>query len=403
VCIKDTIKVSLCIIRYNLIHIGVHLSHTTLILLGAGSSSRFESSVKKQWLYSGERPLWLQVAEHFKKSALFDTIIIVSSSEEIHYMKHFADFTYVTGGASRQASLGNALQMVTSDYVMVSDIARCCIPHSMIKRIFDAREHGACIVPVLPVNDTLYMEGAPIDRERVSIIQTPQLSRTVLLKKALDTDRLFTDESSAIAALGETVYFVEGAPSAHKLTRIEDLAKLPCIQPPSSRTLTGFGIDIHPFEADKEMKLCGVTIDAEFGFKAHSDGDVAIHALIDALLGAAGMGDIGELYPDTDAAYAGADSAVLLKDTVARIRAFGFEIGNVDMTILAQTPRLLPYKTQMRTTLSALLKIAPNFVNIKATTAEKLGFVGRKEGVTVHAVATLTYFDWKNHTTEKTL
>jgi len=143
------------------------------------------------------------------------------------------------------------------------------------------------------------------------------------------------------------------------------------------------------------MKLCGVSIDVDYGFAAHSDGDVAIHALIDALLGAAGMGDIGELYPDTESAYAGADSTRLLEDTLNRIRAFGLEVGNVDMTILAQAPRLLPYKAQMRSRLAGLLGIAAHRVNIKATTAEKLGFVGRKEGVTVHAVATLNYFNWK--------
>jgi 2-C-methyl-D-erythritol 4-phosphate cytidylyltransferase/2-C-methyl-D-erythritol 2,4-cyclodiphosphate synthase len=312
-------------------------------------------------------------------------------------MKHFANFTFVEGGASRQASLGNALENVTSPYVMVSDIARCCVPKEMITRILSSREEAACIVPTLPVTDTLYMEAAPIDREKVRIIQTPQLSVTKTLKQALSTDRIFTDESSAIAALGEKVLFVKGSPLAHKLTTQNDLEKLSCIQPPSLRPLIGYGIDIHPFEDGKEMKLCGVTIDVNYGFKAHSDGDVAIHALIDALLGAAGMGDIGELYPDTEAAYAGADSTKLLEDTVNRIRAFGFEIGNVDMTIMAQAPRLLPYKAQMRTTLAALLGITPNRVNIKATTAEKLGFVGRKEGVTVHAVATLYYFNWKQH------
>jgi len=400
---KETIKLSLCIIRYNLIHTGVTLSETTLILLSAGSASRFQSSVKKQWLYSGDIPLWLQVAHRFSRSALFKRIMIVSSPREIHYMKHFADFDFVEGGASRQESLSNALQCVTTPFVMVSDVARCCIPEEMMVRMMEAREEAACIVPVLPANDTLYMDEAPIDRARVKIIQTPQLSRTDILKKALDTDQLFTDESSAVAAMGEKVHFVEGSPLAHKLTRIADLDKLPCIQPPSPRTLTGFGIDIHPFEAGKKMKLCGVSIDTDYGFRAHSDGDVAIHALIDALLGAAGMGDIGELYPDTDTAYAGADSAKLLEDTVTRIRAFGFEIGNIDLTIMAQVPRLLPYKTQMRTTLSNILKIAPNRVNIKATTAEKLGFVGRKEGVTVHAVATLSYFNWKTHITEKKL
>ena len=374
---------------------GGFLSQTTLILLSAGSSSRFKSSVKKQWLYSGEIPLWLQVAQHFESMGLFEKIIIVSSSREIHYMKHFADYTFVEGGDSRQASLSNALSHVNSSYVMVSDIARCCIPEAMIQRILHAKNEAACIVPALPVTDTLYMENTPIDREKVKIIQTPQLSRTKTLKQALDTKILFTDESSAIASLGQQIHFVEGSPLAHKLTTLDDLPKLPCIQAPSSRTLTGYGIDIHPFETGKEMKLCGVTIDAEYGFKAHSDGDVAIHALIDALLGAAGMGDIGELYPDTEPVFAGADSTKLLEDTVERISSFGFEIGNIDMTIMAEAPKLLPYKAIMRTTLASVLGIPSNRINIKATTAEKLGFVGRKEGVTVHAVANLNYFNWK--------
>jgi 2-C-methyl-D-erythritol 4-phosphate cytidylyltransferase/2-C-methyl-D-erythritol 2,4-cyclodiphosphate synthase len=239
------------------------------------------------------------------------------------------------------------------------------------------------------------MNDKPIDREQVKIIQTPQLSVTKLLKKALETTILFTDDSSAIASLGEKIHFVEGSVAAQKLTTLEDLKKLPCIQTPSSRTLTGFGIDIHPFQKGKKMFLCGVPIDADYGFKAHSDGDVAIHALIDALLGAAGMGDIGELYPDSDSNYAGADSKALLKDTVKRITSFGYEIGNIDLTIMAEAPKLLPYKSEMKTTLASLLGIRANFINIKATTAEKLGFIGREEGVTVHAVANLTYCNWK--------
>ena len=256
------------------------MSSTTLILLGAGSSSRFKTTVKKQWLYSGDSPLWLHVAEHFENSADFKQIIIVSSKDEIHLMKNFALYTYVEGGASRQASLSNALEHVDSDYVMVSDIARCCVPSDMIKRILDAKEEASCIVPVLPVTDTLYMDNTPIDREKVKIIQTPQLSVTTLLKQALETETIFTDDSSAIASLGEKVHFVEGSPLAHKLTTLSDLQKVPCIQTPSARTLTGFGIDIHAFEENKEMLLCGVKIDVDYGFKAHSDGDVAIHALI---------------------------------------------------------------------------------------------------------------------------
>jgi len=371
------------------------VSDITLILLGAGNSTRFESDVKKQWLYSGDIPLWQQVAERFEAMGAFAKIIIVSSEEDIQLMEYFADHTYVVGGESRQASLKNGLEHVTTRYVLVSDIARCCVPQEMIERILDAREKASCIVPVLPVTDTLYLTETPLDREQVKIIQTPQLSVTKTLKQALETDRLFTDDSSAVASMGESVLFVEGSAQAHKLTTLSDLQKLPCIKAPSDRTLTGFGLDIHPFEANKAMVLCGVKIDVDYGFKAHSDGDVAIHALIDALLGAAGMGDIGELYPDTDAQYAGADSTQLLSDTVRKLRSHGYAIGNIDMTILAQVPRLLPYKKAMRKSIASLLGIRASRVNIKATTAEKLGFVGRKEGVTVHAVANLTYFDWK--------
>ena len=371
------------------------MSDITLILLGAGSSSRFESDVKKQWLYSGEIPLWLHVAERFEAMKAFARIIIVSSQEDISLMRHFADYHFIEGGESRQASLKNGLKDVTTPYVLVSDIARCCVPETMIARILEAKEEAGCIVPVLPVTDTLYLDETPLDREKVKIIQTPQLSVTKTLRQALQTDKLFTDDSSAIASMGEKVHFVEGSTEAHKLTTLADLQKLTCIQPPSDRTLTGFGLDIHPFEAGKPMFLCGVPIDVDYGFKAHSDGDVAIHALIDALLGAAGMGDIGELYPDTDERYAGADSTQLLSDTVQKLKTYGYAIGNIDMTILAQTPRLLAYKEKMRRQIASLLGIRSSLVNIKATTAEKLGFVGRKEGVTVHAVANLRYFNWK--------
>jgi len=371
------------------------LSDTTLILLGAGNSTRFETNVKKQWLYTGDIPLWLHVAEHFEQSASFEQIIIVSTQDEIRFMQHFASYTFVEGGNSRQASLNNALGEVTSDYVLVSDIARCCVPSSMIQRILAAKERASCVVPVLPVTDTFYLDSAPIDREKVQIIQTPQLSVTQMLKNALNTETLFTDDSSAISAVGGKIHFVAGSPDAHKLTTVADLRKLPCLKQPSAKTLTGFGLDIHPFEAHKEMFLCGVKIDVDYGFKAHSDGDVGIHALIDALLGAAGMGDIGELYPDTDERYAGVDSKKLLRDTVNKVTSYGYEIGNIDLSILAQAPKILPYKEKMRQTLASLLGIRKNFVNIKATTAEKLGFVGRKEGVTVHAVANLTYLNWK--------
>ncbi len=372
-----------------------HETNISLILLGAGSSSRFELPVKKQWLYSKKRPLWLDVAQRFESMYTFDKIIIVSSSEEIAYMRNFAEYEYTEGGGSRQVSLRNALENIESEYVLVSDIARPCIPLEMTERIINAKNKADCIIPVLPVTDTLYMEDKALDREKIKIIQTPQLSKTAVLKQALQGDTLYTDDSSAIVAAGGTVHFAKGSHQAHKLTTIEDLERLPCIHPPYSRSFAGFGLDTHPFDEGKRMYLCGIYIDVPYGFKAHSDGDVAIHALIDALLGAAGMGDIGELYPDDDPNYQGADSTVLLADTIGRIHAYGFDIDHVDLTIIAEAPRLSPYKQAMRKRLADLLCVPMQHINIKATTSEGLGFVGRKEGVTVHAVATLGYFDWK--------
>ncbi len=377
-----------------LLKLGLILHNITLILLGAGSASRFKLPPKKQWIWSGDKPLWLQVADEFQTIEEFESTIIVSSRDDIQSMSNFANYKFVEGGDSRQASLKNALEHVSTPFVLVSDIARCCLDKEMIKRVILAKKNKSCVVPTLKVVDTIYYKNSPINREEAKIIQTPQLSDRDTLKKALDSDIEFTDDSSAVASIGGEIIFVEGSTKAHKLTTVEDLSKLPCLKRPSNRAMVGFGIDIHPFEDGKKMFLCGVEIDSPFGFKAHSDGDVAIHALIDALLGASGLGDIGEFYPDTDSEYKGINSTELLKDTINRLNSLGYVVGNVDLSIIAQTPKLLNYKKAMRFNLAKLLNIRPNLVNIKATTAEKLGWIGRKEGVAVEAVATLYYYDW---------
>ena len=258
------------------------MSDITLILLGAGSASRFKLPPKKQWLWIDKQPLWLKVANDFQSIHEFKSTIIVSSKDDIKSMSNFAEFNFVEGGKSRQQSLKNALKEVKTPYVLVSDIARCCLDSDMIKRVISAKKDNSCIVPTLKVVDTLYFEHSPIDREATKIVQTPQLSSTQTLQKALDTNQEFTDDSSAVASMGGEVIFVEGSTKAHKLTTIDDLAKMDCLQAPSKRAMTGFGIDIHAFEEGKPMMLCGIEIDSPFGFKAHSDGDVAIHALIDA-------------------------------------------------------------------------------------------------------------------------
>ena len=370
------------------------MSNLTLILLAAGSSSRFEPDVKKQWLRIGSLPLWQFVANKCEKTKHFKKIIITSSQEDIDYMKSCADYTFVKGGSSRQASLKNSLKEVDTEFVLVSDIARACISEEFLSRIVSYAGTSDCIVPYLNASDTVVYENDTIDREKVKLIQTPQLSLTSALKKALEQQEEFTDESSAIAASGGKREFILGELNARKITSLHDLKNLTCLAPPSSDILSGTGFDVHAFDNCGDMYLGGVKIDSDYGFKAHSDGDVAIHALIDALLGAAGMGDIGMMFPDNDEKYKGADSKDLLKQVVVKLSQYGFEIINVDLTVAAQKPRIGEYKLLMRKTLSSILKIENSRVNIKATTTGKLGFIGRGEGVGVIANANLKYFDW---------
>ena len=370
------------------------MSDLTLILLAAGNSSRFGMNVKKQWLRIDHDPLWQFVTNRLNETGLFSNIIISSHPDEAAFMEHYTEFKVIKGGDTRQESLKNALDFVNSRYVMVSDIARACIDTALLQQIIDFKDKADCIVPYLSVSDTVVYQNETIDRNEVKRIQTPQLSDTAVLKAALLSETDFTDESSAIIANGGTRYFVKGYEDAHKITFISDLNRLPCLKKPSSATLVGNGFDVHAFDDGAEMVLGGVRIDVDFGFKAHSDGDVAIHALIDALLGAAGLGDIGMLFPDTDETYKNIDSKELLKTTVLKLQQLGYEIVNADITIAAQIPRLNSYKGKMRTVLSKILQISSSRMNIKATTTEKLGFIGRKEGVGVMASATLNYFDW---------
>ncbi|MEF3191899.1 MAG: bifunctional 2-C-methyl-D-erythritol 4-phosphate cytidylyltransferase/2-C-methyl-D-erythritol 2,4-cyclodiphosphate synthase [Campylobacterales bacterium] len=367
---------------------------TTLILLAAGSSSRFSKTVKKQWLPLKEGPLWRVVAQRLETTGLFEKVIVVASHADLLLMQRISPYTIVCGGAERQESLQKALEYVQTPWVMTTDAARPCVPSDLLKRLFDAAEGYDCVIPTLRVADTITYHGTTIDRNCVRIIQTPQLSRTTLLRQALKTDKLFTDDSSAIKEIGGRIKEVEGSIEAHKLTTIEDLRRIPCLMPPTGDFFVGTGFDVHPFEEGKAMVLGGVTIDAPYGFKAHSDGDVALHALIDALLGACGIGDIGELFPDTERAYAGIDSSLLLQEVYGRIVSIGYIITHVDITIIAEAPRINPFKDRMRMRLAELLKLDPMRVNVKATTTEKLGFVGRKEGVAVMATATVRYWNW---------
>jgi len=367
----------------------------TLIVLCAGNSSRFEHKAKKQWLRINNEPLWLNVTKRLATYAKFQKIIITSHKDELLYMENFSDdYCFVAGGNTRQESIKNSLKEVTSTHVMISDVARSCIPKSVIIDLLENRNNADCIVPTLNVSDTVIYSENTINRDNVKLIQTPQLSNTKALKDSLKTNIEYTDDSSAIKANKGIIKYIKGSTESKKLTFGNELDELSCLEAPTNNFFTGTGFDIHQFEDDKEMYLGGIKLPVKYGFKAHSDGDVLIHSLIDALLGAAGAGDIGEFFPDTDEQYKGIDSKILLKEIVEFIYNVGYEIVNIDLTIVAQKPKINPHKKEIKSSIAKLLGIEKQFVNIKATTAEKMGFIGRSEGVAVQSLATLKYYNW---------
>ncbi|WP_233712817.1 MULTISPECIES: 2-C-methyl-D-erythritol 2,4-cyclodiphosphate synthase [unclassified Helicobacter] len=429
----------------------------TLILMAAGESSRFTSAflpkntsetsandpktaqyipIKKQWLRIANKPLWLFVADYISAAYPFAEVRITANARDAAYMQKLCDYTIIKGGATRQESLENALNGVNSEWVLVSDVARYHIPSRILRELIQcaqknsansARDENSaddkasasapdktpadCIVPALGVSDTTIYDDKYINREKLLRIQTPQLSRTATLQKALKS-RQSTDESSIMHAIGAKVEYIKGDSRLEKLTFIEDLPSLiafasaqehgaqnPNLYPSyfaspfgaphsfdnisTNHTFIGNGLDVHGFEDGKEMKLGGISIPCEYGFKAHSDGDVALHSLIDAILGAMGAGDIGEWFPDSDMKFAGADSSVLFGEVWAFARSVGFALQNADITIIAQKPRLSIYKQTIRANIARLLGAPLSAINVKATTTEHLGFVGREEGVCV--------------------
>jgi len=371
------------------------LLDVTLIVLCAGNSTRFEHKAKKQWIRIGNEPLWLNVTKRLASFSQFDKVIVASHENELNYMKNFTDdFLFVKGGETRQQSILNCLEFVTTKHVMISDVARACIPQNVINNLLNEKDTADCIVPVLNVTDTVIYENTTINRDLVKLIQTPQLSLTKTLKNALNTSTEFTDESSAIKEINGTIKYIKGSIQSKKLTLGDELDELP-LKSPANSFFTGTGFDTHQFENNKEMFLGGVKLPYDFGFKAHSDGDVLIHSIIDALLGACGAGDIGEFFPDTDEKYKGIDSKFLLEEIVSFIYNVGYEIVNIDTTIIAQKPKINPFKNEIKNSLAKLIKIEKQFINIKATTAEKMGFIGREEGIAVQSIATLKYYDWK--------
>ncbi|MRJ06451.1 MAG: 2-C-methyl-D-erythritol 2,4-cyclodiphosphate synthase [Epsilonproteobacteria bacterium] len=367
-----------------------------LILLAGGKGKRFNYPVRKQWLAVGSEPLWLYTARKLAGLYPFEEVVVVGERGLGSFYRSKSPFLVVEGGRERQESLERGLEATKSPFVMVSDVVRPGVTGKVVERLVKKMEEGnfGAVVPYISPADTVVYRGETIERSRVKLIQTPQLSRREWLERGLEKGRaeeiLFTDERGAIEAVGGKIGYVEGERGLWKLTYFEDL-RLLNLPRPTPLSFSGIGYDSHRFQRGGVCKIGGVEITEEFSFKAHSDGDLVVHAVIDALLGASGGGDIGEIFPDTDPKYKNADSMELLAQVVELIGALGFEIVNIDITYVGEKPRLKKFKPQIVTRLREVVK-AP--VNIKGSTNEKMGFIGREEGAVAISVANLRYKDW---------
>lgn len=365
----------------------------SLILCAAGSGSRAGFSENKVLRELNGLPVLSYSLSAFGEA---DEILIPCRKEDEArigaLLSPFPRARTVRGGETREESVWNALQEVKGDIVLIHDAARPFVTKNIIKTCIECVQKYGSGVCSLPATDTtvLARDGAVAavpPRGMVFTVQTPQGFLSGELKHAFTLAERegklssFTDESSLYAAYIAPPHLFEGDRRNKKLTYPEDFA--PCER-------AGFGIDTHAFgKAQDYIVLAGVRIPSGSGLIAHSDGDVLVHAVMDALLSAAGLFDIGHYFPDTDARFAGADSMELLKEVMRLIGERGLAPGNVSVSVLAEHPRLSPYIQTMKANLSAALALSPSEVGIAAGTNEKLGYVGEGKGITVYAMILL--------------
>lgn len=300
----------------------------------------------------------------------------------------------VQGGATRADSVRNGLAAATGELVAIHDAARPFVSENVITAALTAAAETGAAAPAVPVKDTVKVadpSGRVLDtpdRATLYAVQTPQCFRRALYTQALaavtgEKARLVTDDCSLFELAGLPVRLTEGDYANYKITTKEDLQK--------EKTMRiGHGYDVHRLVEDRKLIMGGVEIPYEKGLLGHSDADVLLHAVMDAVLGAAALGDIGGMFPDSDERWRGADSLLLLAQVTARLAENGWAIGNVDATVLAQAPKLAPYVPEMRRRLAEAMGIDAAQVSVKATTEEHLGFTGAGEGMACHAVALLT-------------
>jgi len=373
------------------------------ILLAAGRSSRLGSEKgKKQFLPWRGLPLFWHSVRVLASVPAVKGIVFVfppgESEDHAAWAERMTrreslglDRAFAEGGQRRQDSVLAGLYALPRNcsHILVHDAARPFLGPELVQRVVDRLAEGASgVVPGLPVTDTIKrvrdwaVESTP-PREELYAVQTPQGFERETLLSAHERARAHrftgTDDASLLEWAGERVTLVRGEEGNTKMTTREDLASLEEATP--SRICTGWGYDVHRFGPDRGLRLGGVTIPDAPAVEAHSDGDVALHAIIDAILGCLGRGDIGDHFPDSDPAYQGINSAALLSEALSMAQRERLRLCHLDLTIICQKPKMGPWKDAIKKNLCNLTGLSPNQVNVKATTEEGLGFTGQGKGI----------------------
>ena len=370
---------------------------TAAVIVAAGQGLRVGQPLPKQFALWRGKPVVRHSAEALAASGITPIVVAIpAGAEEIATagLAGIAGIRLVTGGATRQQSVRLALEALEQDVpdtVLIHDAARPVLPGAVIERLLAALDTAPGAIPVLPVVDSLTaadgaMMGAPARREDLRRVQTPQAFRyadILAAHRAWSGAADAGDDAQVARAAGLAVALVDGDEALHKLTFASDFAAA------RAPIRVGTGYDVHRFAPGEEMWLCGVRIEHHSGLSGHSDADVAIHALVDAILGAVGNGDIGSHFPPSDPQWKGASSDRFLVHAAKLAGEAGYRIGNVDVTIICEAPKIGPHRPAMRARLAELLGTSVEAVSVKATTTEKLGFTGRSEGIAAQAVATL--------------
>jgi 2-C-methyl-D-erythritol 4-phosphate cytidylyltransferase/2-C-methyl-D-erythritol 2,4-cyclodiphosphate synthase len=367
------------------------------VIVAAGVGLRAGQPIPKQFALWRGKPVVRHSAEAFAAAGIGPIVVAIPDGAEAIASQALAgvpQVKLVTGGATRRQSVRLALEALAAGepaQVLIHDAARPILPLELIDRLLAALQETPGAIPVLPVVDSLAqtdgpLMGPPARREDLRRVQTPQAFRypdILAAHRSWSGTEEAGDDAQVARAAGLSVSLVEGDERLHKLTFASDFAQAA----PAIRVGTGY--DVHRLVPGEELWLCGVKIDHDRGLSGHSDADVAIHALVDALLGAIGAGDIGSHFPPSDPQWKGASSDRFLTHAVGLTADAGYRIGNVDLTLICEAPKIGPHREAMRARLAELLRTDLSAVSVKATTTEKLGFTGRSEGIAAQAVATL--------------